>query len=183
MSRIDSGFYTNRQDLRLFYKKWMPVDLPPKGIIQITHGMREFTGYYNEFREALSRAGYGSFVHDARGHGRTAGAPGSEEFRENAGDIGENSAGNMVEDLAEINGSLHEEYPGVPVFLLGHSMGSALARLYISRYGETLNGVIYSGTAGLSDSNGITEMVNNAERESDRLGRHAIAVELPKLLS
>ena len=183
MNRIDSGFYTNRQGLRLYYKKWMPADLPPKGIVQIAHGMREFTGYYSEFCKALNRAGYGCFIHDARGHGRTAGAPGSEEFRENAGDIGENGVVDLVKDLAEITGSLHEEYPGVPVFLLGHSMGSVLARLYISRYGKNLRGVIYSGTAGLSDSDQIGEILKTAEEESGRLGRRAVAVEPPKLLS
>lgn len=183
MSSIDSGFYTNRQGLQLFYKKWMPADIPPKGIVQIAHGMKEFTGYYNEFCEALSRKGYGAFVHDARGHGRTAGLPGSEDFRKNAGDIGENGVVNMVEDLAEANGMLHEKYPGVPVFLLGHSMGSVLARLYISRYGNTLDGVIYSGTAGISEKDRLAGMLKIAEKESEKLGRHAVAIESPKLLS
>ena len=182
MSGMNQGFYKNRQGIRLFYEKWTPAGLPLKGIVQIAHGMREFTGYYAEFCEALGREGYGAFVHDARGHGRTAGVPGSGEFRENAGDIGKNGVFNMVEDLAEINMSLHEEYPGVPVFLLGHSMGSVLARIYISRYGKTLNGVIYSGTAGISDSNRLAKILQAAEEESERLGRNAAAVEPPKLL-
>lgn len=183
MSRIDSGFYTNRQGLRLFYKEWMPHELPPKGIVQIAHGMRESTDYYNEFCEMLITQGYGAFIHDARGHGQTAGSPYSDDFRNNAGDIGDNGIGRMVEDLAEINAMLHKKYQGVPVFLLGHSMGSVLARLYISQYGKTLNGVIFSGTAALWDSNRLAGMLKVAEEEAEQLGKHAVAVAPAKLLS
>lgn len=151
--------------------------------MQIAHGMREYTGYYNEFCEALAYAGYGSFIHDARGHGRTAGAPGSAQFMENAGDIGEDGVNGMVEDLSEINGVIRERYPRLPVYLLGHSMGSVLARYYVSRHGRTLDGAIYSGTAGLSDENRFGGIYKIAVEEQGRLGKHAIAVRSPKLLS
>ena len=183
MCAAESGFYTNRQNLRLFYEKWMPDRNEPKGIVQIAHGMRESTDYYREFCEALAEAGYGAFIHDARGHGRTAGIPGEKDFQKNAGDIGENGFENMADDLAEINGALHKRYPGVPVFLLGHSMGSVLARLYISRYGKTLHGVIFSGTAGLADPDRLKKWLETAEEEYDRLGKEAAAVRPAKLLS
>lgn len=182
MCKIDSGFYKNKQGVRLFYKQWMPCGQKLKGIIQIAHGMRESTGYYNEFCMALTCSGYGAFIHDSRGHGQTAGIPGSKNFDKNAGNIGENGINLMVDDLAEITGSLHGKFPGVPVFLLGHSMGSVLARLYVSRYWEKISGVIYSGTTGPADFEKLTKILKAAEEESDCLGRDAAAVGTPKLL-
>lgn len=182
MCKIDSGFYKNKNGVRLFYKQWMPCGQKLKGIIQIAHGMRESTDYYKEFCMSLTCSGYGVFIHDSRGHGRTAGIPGSIKFCKNAGNIGKNGINLMVDDLAEITDSLHSKYPEVPVFLLGHSMGSVLARLYASRYGEKIAGLIYSGTTGPADSEKLTKLLNFAEKESESLGRDAPAVETPKLL-
>ena len=52
----------------------------------------------------------------------------------------------LVEDLRELTGWIKKEIPGQPVFLLGHSLGATLAQVYISRYGEKLQGAILSGT-------------------------------------
>lgn len=167
---------------KLYAEQWLPAGGPPKAIVQIAHGMRESTGYYREFCEALAAAGYGCVVHDARGHGRTAGAPGSEEFREKAGDIGEDGIRRMVEDLAELTDSIRARFPSAAVFLLGHSMGSVLARLYAGRYGEKLDGLIYSGTTGPVEKSQNGLLLQTALREQAARGARAEAVETPALL-
>jgi alpha-beta hydrolase superfamily lysophospholipase len=182
MCKIKSDFYSNRQGIRLFTEQWIPTGKPLKGLVQIAHGMRESTGYYREFCGALTKAGYGVLTHDARGHGQTAGAQRSEEFRKNAGEIGENGIGQMVDDLAELTDWISKQNPGVPVYLLGHSMGSVLARLYVSQYGDKLGGLIYSGTTGPADPVEIAALLNVAEEETKKLGRHAAAAETPKQL-
>lgn len=182
MCKHSSEYYTNRQGIRLFTARWLPCEQPLKGIVQIAHGMRESTGYYEEFCIALTDAGYGAFIHDARGHGRTAGVPGSKALKENGGNIGENGIYAMVDDLMEITGLIRREYPSTPVYLLGHSMGSVLARLYVSRYGAKIDGLIYSGTTGPAALQRITELLSVAETEAGQRGRDAIAVDTPNLL-
>ena len=54
----------------------------------------------------------------------------------------------LLQDLHRMNEHLHQEFPGLPVFLYGHSMGSFYARWYAERWPETIAGLIISGTAG-----------------------------------
>jgi alpha-beta hydrolase superfamily lysophospholipase len=54
----------------------------------------------------------------------------------------------MLADLHCLHGMIREENPGVPLFLIGHSMGSFLVQGYISRWGKELKGAVLSGTAG-----------------------------------
>jgi alpha-beta hydrolase superfamily lysophospholipase len=54
----------------------------------------------------------------------------------------------LVADMKSLTEVMKTDYPGTPVFLMGHSMGSFLSRKYIARYGAELDGCILSGTAG-----------------------------------
>ncbi|MDR3643821.1 MAG: alpha/beta hydrolase [Clostridia bacterium] len=177
----DSFYFTDSQGVRLFAQVSRPVSAA-RGIVQIAHGMRESTAYYREFREALTAAGYIVGIHDARGHGKTAGLPGSEEFKRNAGAAGEDSARWMVKDLKVLTEILKARNPGLPVYLLGHSMGSILARLYMARYGDELDGAILSGTAGPFEQKRLGRILRMARAEAARSGRAAPAVRAPELL-
>lgn len=182
MYKVDSFFFSSSSGIRLFTEQWIPTEKPVKAIVQIAHGMRESTAYYKEFCEVLASTGYASVVHDARGHGRTAGKPGSREFIKNAGNIGENGIDFMVDDLAEITDFIKQTTLGVPVVLLGHSMGSVLARLYAARYGNKIDGLIYSGTTGPIDKARYNELLLAAQKELHLRGRLAPAADIPKLL-
>lgn len=52
----------------------------------------------------------------------------------------------VVDDLHRVTQYAKKEYPGVPYFLLGHSMGSFMARRYLMTYGEELTGAVIMGT-------------------------------------
>src|SRR5699024_12375623 len=54
----------------------------------------------------------------------------------------------LTADMYTVTQYIHKEYPGLPVFLLGHSMGSFLTRRYIQVYSEALSGVLRLGTGG-----------------------------------
>ena len=119
------------------YAVWAP-EAPPKAVVQILHGMAEHIGRYERTALALNRAGYLAAGHDHRGHGKDAETLGYFADRDGWDAI--------LEDAHRVSLDLKKKYPGVPLFLLGHSMGSFLAREYALRYGRELDGLILSGT-------------------------------------
>ena len=122
---------------------YCPTDREARGIVTLAHGMRDHVSRYRELAEYLTGEGFIFAGNEHLGHGRTAGCP--EDF----GYMGERDGYvNMIEDLHKMNSLVREEFPGLPVVLLGHSMGSFMARLYAQRYPETLDGIIIHGTGG-----------------------------------
>ncbi len=112
----------------------------PVAHVHILHGLAEHVGRYEEFAEFLVANGITVSGHDHRGHGRTA---------EKNGQYGYYADGDgfdrVVEDVREV---LHIVYENkeVPLILLGHSMGSFIARRYMQKYSHTLSKAILSAT-------------------------------------
>ncbi|GAA5162429.1 alpha/beta hydrolase [Ornithinimicrobium tianjinense] len=126
----------------LHVHRWLPEALP-RAVVQVAHGMVEHAARYDHLGERLSASGYAVYASDHRGHGRTAGGP------DELGHLGDDGGFDaVVDDLAALTAELRDAHPGVPVVLLGHSMGSFLARAYAARHGELIDGLILSGTAG-----------------------------------
>jgi alpha-beta hydrolase superfamily lysophospholipase len=121
---------------------WAPLD-EPKALIQISHGMAEHCERYADFAGFLVDHGCAVFANDHRGHGRTA------RTKEDLGFFAAQNGWSLaVDDLLRVSRDAQNRYPGVPLFLLGHSMGSFLARTYLMDYSHHLAGCILSGTAG-----------------------------------
>ena len=115
-----------------------------RGVVQLSHGMCEYVDRYEELARFLCDAGLVFCGNDHLGHGATA-----LLNREKLGFFGpRGSRKYLVEDLELLRREMAGRYPGVPYFLLGHSMGSFIARLYARRFGGHLTGLILSGTAG-----------------------------------
>ncbi|SDU85003.1 alpha/beta hydrolase [Pseudomonas mucidolens] len=124
---------------RLYVNQWLP-DAPPKALIMLAHGMAEHSGRYARLAQALCDTGYGLYAMDQRGHGRTAEAGTLGLFAENDG------WNKVVGDLASLNQHIGQQAPGVPIILLGHSMGSYIAQAYLLHHSASLHGVILSGS-------------------------------------
>ena len=107
--------------------------------------MAETAARYERFAVKLTERGYAVYAADQRGHGKTIKDPA------HAGEAGEDTFNRMLGDLHQLSGIIKEEIPAVPVFLLGHSMGSFLAQGYIASWGGQLKGAILSGAAGPAD--------------------------------
>jgi alpha-beta hydrolase superfamily lysophospholipase len=121
--------------------RWLP-ERTPKGVVQIAHGVSEHSGRYSRLAEALTVAGYAVYAADHRGHGSTGVEADRGYFADRDG------WSTIVGDLRAVSRLGHEEHPGLPVFLLGHSMGSFLARSYAIEDSRDLAGLVLSGTAG-----------------------------------
>jgi alpha-beta hydrolase superfamily lysophospholipase len=108
----------------------------PIGIVQFLHGMAEHKTRYFGVMEALAKEGYTCLIHNHRGHGNC----------EITGHFGDGGANGMIED-AKLAGTLaKQEFPNLPLFLFGHSMGSLIARCCIRRFDEEYAGAFICGT-------------------------------------
>lgn len=117
-------------------------DLRTHGVIQLVHGSCEHAKRYESFIQFLNENGYIVYANDHRGHGQSVQTP------DDYGYFGEENGWQlMVDDLKAVNDIIHAHYPELPIVMLGHSMGSFLARHYAIDYGETIDGLILSGTA------------------------------------
>ena len=114
----------------------------PKGIIQLVHGFGEHSRRYLHMIVAFMDAGFIVAADDHVGHGKTAVVNGTW------GDWGTKGAHTMMEDEHKLTEHVKGMYPGLPYFMFGHSMGSFIARDYISKYGDELAGVTLCGTCG-----------------------------------
>lgn len=105
--------------------------------------------------------GFAVYINDHLGHG-------SSVANENElGFFGDDGANSLVEDMKQLTDIARQEYPNVPVFLFGHSMGSFLARKYTAKYGHLLDGVIYCGTSGPNPAVDIGILLANYLTKTD----------------
>lgn len=113
----------------------------PKAIIHIVHGMSEFGGRYKKVAESFLQQNYLVIAHDHIGHGGTA----KEANR--LGYFGTNRADEiMVEDLHRVVTATRKKHPNLPYYVLGHSMGAYITRLYLGKHSHEIDGVLLSGT-------------------------------------
>ncbi len=122
---------------------YLPSSSSYRGIIQIAHGMIDHIGRYTPLVEYFTGLGYIVAGNDHLGHGGSVSSP--EEFGYFAKRGGVDY---VISDLYAMNRHLRHTYAGLPLILLGHSMGSFIARLYAVKYPHSLSGLIIHGTAG-----------------------------------
>ena len=116
---------------------WLPEG-EPKAVVQLVHGICEYALRYNLFARFLTRHGFAVAGHDHLGHGLTAKGPQEYGYF--------NDWWNLVHDVRALQLKVKETYPTLPYFLLGHSMGSFVARTFLIDYPVELTGCIHSGT-------------------------------------
>ncbi len=127
----------------IFAQSFTPDGGNVKAVIQISHGMTEHSDRYIPFAEKLCEAGYAVFTNDHLGHGR------SVKDDSMLGFFGsEKGYMNIVNDCKKLTEIAKKEYPNVPYFFFGHSMGSFIARCYTKYYGDGIDAAVYCGTSG-----------------------------------
>ena len=105
--------------------------------------MIDHVGRYEYLAEYLTGEGYIFAGNNHLGHGKSAGKP--EDFGHFADEGGLDL---VLHDMHTMNKYLAETFPTLPIVLMGHSMGSFLARLYVERYPHTIKGAVIHGTSG-----------------------------------
>lgn len=121
----------------LFWQQWKPEGQIQR-VLVFQHGIGEHSGRYQHMIEALAESGTAIYALESRGHGRTQGIRGHiDDFSTYTKDLG------VVVQLAS------NEHDDQPVFLLGHSLGGAIALAYAldADHQNKLRGLILSSPA------------------------------------
>ncbi|ANS77935.1 Lysophospholipase [Serinicoccus hydrothermalis] len=142
----DSTFVLSTPDgSQVHLTTWLPEGAP-RAVVLVAHGMVEHAARYEHLARRLLDHGYAVYAPDHRGHGHTVSGRGERGLLGHMAD--QDGFASVVDDLLALTDRIEADLPGVPVVLLGHSMGSFLARAYAARYGDRLAALILSGTAG-----------------------------------
>ena len=125
----------------------------PKAVVKFIHGMEEYQDRYESFAEYL--AGYTVVTADLRGHGKNA--PVLSHIADKEGHL------RLLEDEEVILDEIHGRWPGMPVILFGHSMGTIIARAFLQKHSEEFHKVVLSGYPNPNGAAGagivLTEMI------------------------
>ncbi|MCB0685455.1 MAG: lysophospholipase [Saprospiraceae bacterium] len=128
MSEIKTG---NRD---LYIHQWIPEH--PRVLLFILHGVFEHGGRYKDFAHFLNKDGIGVIAADHFGHGRSPGLKGYID-----------SWSALVDDTDHWIKNYRNKYPGIPCFLLGHSLGGLLAVSYLTSINPQFDGVVLMSAA------------------------------------
>lgn len=131
---------------------WEP-DNDVRALYQICHGMAEYVARYDEFARELSKEGYLVYGIDHPGHGESEGVRG--HFANKDG------WKYLVECNIDAACVMKERYPDKKLTLMGHSMGSFIARTIAGYYSDTADEYIFMGTAGPNAAVGAGKAIAN----------------------
>lgn len=147
--RLRTGLFAGSRGRQLAWSSW-GVDeslSTPRGLVVIAHGFGEHSGRYQHVAERLTYEDYAVIALDHHGHGRSSGTPGRISFPD------------AVADLDRLIVLAAERFPATPIFLLGHSMGGALALRYAMEHGERLDGLIVSAPLVEVEGRGLSKLL------------------------
>lgn len=142
---IKEFYFKSSTGKDLYAKKWYDekLDYEYKAVVQLVHGMEEYISRYDDFANYLAEKGFLVVGHDHIGHGKSV---------KDDSELGHMDCKDgwfrMTEDIHILQNQIAKEYPSIPYFLMGHSMGSLLVRTYATIYNDNLTGIIISGTSG-----------------------------------
>lgn len=174
ISTLDLSYLSSNKIDTVHAMLWFDDNHSPKAILQIAHGMTEHIARYNEFASFFVQRGFVVCANDHLGHGATAPSPDALGYIPKR-----NGADYLVEDVHLLRKLVQARYRNLPVFLLGHSMGSLITRSYIIKYGEGLSGYICSGTSGPNPLSRIAMIM--ADLELLRIGAYGRSTILDRL--
>lgn len=111
---------------------WIDSDVEPKAALLCVHGLGLHNGSYEAFGKRMASLGIATYAVDVRGFGSWQQAKGREEvnFEE------------CLDDVRDTLKVIHRAHPGLPVFILGESMGGAIALRTAAKFPQLVDGLI-----------------------------------------
>ncbi len=133
------GRFTGAGERSIYFQCWEP-ELAPRAVLLVVHGLGEHSARYQQLALFFTGYNYAVAALDHNGHGYSEGRPGHV-----------NAFGDYLTDLAIFHRQLAARFTGVPMFLLGHSMGGLIACNYLLHHQNGFAGGILSGPAIKTD--------------------------------
>lgn len=160
MSRFTAEKWHSSTDakLQVYYLQTQMKD--PKGCVQLLHGMGEHGARYERLGAELAGAGYHVFTYDHRGHGATT-APGSTRgvFAKKDGWQA------LIDDAVFVNDQVKLRCPGLPIALIGHSMGAMIGYSYLLDHSDQIDACgIFNGSVSKSPAMTVLGFVLGLEK-------------------
>lgn len=168
MVKTEEFSFISSDGVQVAAYKWAAAQ--PAAVLQIAHGAVEHAMRYDAFARALAEEGITVYAEDHLGHGKTAGSP------DKVGHYSDRDGAflNIVEDMHTLMQHAREENPGLPVFLMGHSMGSLLSRVYAAKYGSDLTGLVLTGTGHVAAPLiAVVQMLSRREMKAKGYGHRS----------
>lgn len=140
--RKEEFYYTSRDEkTKIYAVRYEPEEVQPWAIVQIVHGMAEHIERYEPFAKFLTDKGIIVTGESHLGHGKSVGEGGKQGYfcRRDPATV-------VVRDVHRLKKMTQEKFPGLPYYILGHSMGSFITRNYLGRYGTGIDGVVVMGS-------------------------------------
>lgn len=139
------GFFRSSNEVNdVKYFVYTPVNCRPKAVVQLIHGMCEFSERYDDFADYLCSRGYIVCINDHIGHGDSV---------NNDDELGffaeKNGWRYLVKDVLHLTKIMQEKYHSMPYFAIGHSMGSLVLRTILGKYSDIYDGAAIIGTISL----------------------------------
>ena len=113
--------------------------------------MGEHAQRYEHVARALNDAGFAVYAQDHRGHGASA----SQDLY---GNLGKGGWTALVDDIGLLSAQIRADHPGLPLILLGHSMGSFAVQQYLFDHSADVDGVVLTGTAAIDLLEGALDL-------------------------
>ena len=134
------GRLTGARDVELYWQGWLPAG-PATGVVLLCHGLGEHSGRYANVVDALVPDGWAVYGLDHRGHGLSGGRRAHLD-----------AYADWLADYHTFRRAVVARHPGLPVFLLGHSMGGQIALAYALDHQDDLRGLVLSAPALASNA-------------------------------
>jgi alpha-beta hydrolase superfamily lysophospholipase len=134
LRRVEAWF-SAPDELAIFHRAWLPAREPQR-VLLLVHGFGEHSGRYDQLAAWFAARGCAVYGYDHRGHGRSGGIRTHVE-----------SFDEYLDDLSAIHELVREEHPGLPLTLVGHSMGGLIGLAYLALRKPALRSAVISAPA------------------------------------
>ena len=127
----------------------LPDGVSMRGVVVLVHGLGEHAGRYEALAARLNAWGYAVRGYDQYGHGESSGARGTLP-----------APARLIEDLADVLETTRQRLgAGVPLIVLGHSLGGLVAASLVVRNGAGLDALVLSSPAFAAGLSGFQKLL------------------------
>lgn len=137
--RMDAQYRERETGKKIFFVRALADE--PRGIVVLSHGYTETIEKHRETIYYFLRGGYHVFMHEHCGHGRSYRLCSD---REDLSLVFVDDYERYVEDLLFVSRMAAQEFPDLPLYLYGHSMGGGIAAAAAAKAPKLFSGLILS---------------------------------------